>query len=383
MRRTWGRVARGNRGVVTADLSGAGAPTIYDVANRAGVSTATVSRVLNGHSNLRSGTRQRVVDAMAALNFVPNSAARGLSQGLKKVVGIVFAGAPATDELDSVEEETLLFTDAVVRGAEAGASHHGYSLLLNSIGSSRARAGEAVAGLTGKVDGLVLLDRVLPERRVAALTRRVPVVLLAGSGRSRSAVTVRVDNAAAMADVARHLVGGHGFRRLAFVSGLAASPDSASRAASFVASATELGAKVEPLEAWAGDWTSGGAVRVTRARLESGGRLPEAIACANDQTALGVMYALHRAGHRVPDDVAVVGFDDIPVARHLSPPLTTVRQPSRALGTAAIETLITLVEGRAAPGNDIVLPTELEIRGSCGCRADVFPSLADSWRMEV
>lgn len=368
---------------MTVDLSGAGAPTIYDVANRAGVSTATVSRVLNGHSNLRAATRQRVLDAVAELHFVPNSAARGLSQGLKKVVGIVFAGAPATDQLDSVEEETLLFTDAVVRGAEAGASHHGYSLLLNSIGTGRGAAGEAVAGLTGKVDGLVLLDRVLPERRVAALTRRVPVVLLAGSGRSRSATTVRVDNAAAMADVARHLVGGHGFHHLAFVSGLSASPDSASRASSFVAAATQLGAKVDPLEPWAGDWTSGGAVRVTRSWLESGGELPDAIACANDQTALGVMYALHRAGHRVPEDVAVVGFDDIPVARHLSPPLTTVHQPSRQLGTAAIEALIALVEGRSAAGADLVLPTELEIRGSCGCRTEPFPTLADAWQVEV
>jgi LacI family transcriptional regulator, galactose operon repressor len=368
---------------VTVDLSGAGAPTIYDVADRAGVSTATVSRVLNGHSNLRSATRQRVVDAMAELNFVPNSAARSLSQGLKKVVGIVFAGAPATDVLGSVEEETLLFTDAVVRGAEAGASHHGYSLLLSSIGAGRGTNGEAVAGLTGKVDGLVLLDRVLPERRVAALARRVPVVLLAGSGRSRSAITVRVDNEAAMSDVARHLVGGHGFRRLAFVSGLAASPDSASRAASFVASATGLGAEVEPLEPWAGDWTSAGAVRVTRKWLEGGGRLPDAIACANDQTALGVMYALHRAGYRVPDDVAVVGFDDIPVARHLSPALTTVRQPSRQLGATAIEALIALVEGERAPGADMVLPTELEIRGSCGCRTEAFPVLSDAWRVEV
>lgn len=368
---------------MATDLSGAGAPTIYDVADRAGVSTATVSRVLNGHTNLRSATRQRVLEAMAELNFVPNSAARGLSQGLKKVVGIVFAGAPATDQLDSVEEETLLFTDAVVRGAEAGASHYGYSLLLNSIGSGRGSPGEIVAGLTGKVDGLVLLDRVLPERRVAALTRRIPVVLLAGSGRSRSAVTVRVDNASAMAEVARHLVGGHGFRRLAFVSGMAASPDSASRAASFVDAATALGAKVEPLEGWAGDWTSGGAVRVMRAQLEGGGRLPEAIACANDQTALGVMYALNRAGRRVPDDVAVVGFDDIPVARHLSPPLTTVRQPSRALGAAAIEALIQLVEERSTPGGDIVLPTELQLRGSCGCRTEAVASLADAWQVEL
>lgn len=368
---------------MAVDLPSSGAPTIYDVAHLAGVSTATVSRVLNGHSNLRSSTRQRVLEAMSELKFVPNSAARGLSQGSKKIVGIAFAGAPATDQLATVEEESLLFTDAVVRGAEACASHYGYSLLLSSIAAGGSSAGDAVIGLSGKVDGLVLLDRVLPERRVSTLAKRLPVVLLAGSGRSRSAATVRVDNAVAMADLARHLVGAHHYRRLAFVSGLAASPDSAGRAAAFVAMANELGAEVEPLQPWAGDWTSAGAVRVTRAWLEGGGKLPEAIACANDQTALGVMHAVHRAGYRVPDDVAVVGFDDIPVARHLSPGLTTVRQPSRQLGAAAIETLIALVEGRGAPGGDIVLPTELQVRGSCGCPSDSFPALSDGWQVEV
>ncbi|MCU4186726.1 LacI family transcriptional regulator [Acidiferrimicrobium sp. IK] len=363
--------------------SGAGAPTIYDVADRAGVSIATVSRVLNGHTNLRAATRQRVMDAVGELKFVPNGAARGLSQGLKKVVGIVFDGVPATDDLLSVEEETLLFSDSIVRGAEAGASQLGYSLLLNSAGGSSGDPERTINGLTGKVDGLILLDRVLPERRVAPLAKRIPMVLLAGSGRTRSAVTVRVDNAAAMADVAAHLVSGHGFRRLAFVSGLAASPDSTTRAQSFVASVTELGGTVQPLEAWAADWTSGGAARATRQWLESGGELPEGIACANDQMAIGVMHVLAGAGVKVPEEVAVVGFDDIPVVRHLSPALTSVRQPSRQLGATAVEVLVGLVEGRPPASRDIVLPTQLQIRGSCGCRAEHHGLLSETWDLGV
>ncbi|MGH9101989.1 MAG: LacI family DNA-binding transcriptional regulator [Acidimicrobiales bacterium] len=345
-------------------------PTIYDVAARAGVSIATVSRVLNSRAHTAGATRERVIGAVADLGFVPNGAARGLSRGLKRVIGVVFA----TGDESLVEEESLLFTDSVIRGAESGASQHGYSLLLNGSGP-----GAPVAALTGKVDGLILLDQVLPEKRVASLARRVPVVLLAGSGRVRSAVTVRVDNAAAMRTVAEHLVDHHGMRHLAFMSGLASSPDSVTRAAHFVRSATARGATVEPPERWSADWTSGGAAGVTRECLAAGGTLPQGIVCANDQMAIGVMHALAGAGYRVPDDVALVGFDDIFLARHLSPALTSVRQPSRQLGAAAVDALVTLVEGRPLPSRDIVLPTELRIRASCGCPA----AASDNWTVRI
>jgi LacI family transcriptional regulator len=95
------------------------------------------------------------------------------------------------------------------------------------------------------------------------------------------------------------------------------------------------------------------------------------------------MYALNRAGVRVPEDVAVVGFDDIPVVRHLSPPLTSVRQPSRQLGTVAVEVLVGLVEGRPPATRDIVLPTELQIRNSCGCRAESRSPISDAWQLDV
>jgi LacI family transcriptional regulator len=352
--------------------SGAAPPTIYDVANRAGVSIATVSRVLNGSAAARPATYEQVMTAVRELRFVPNSSARGLSQGLKKVVGVVFAGPPATDHLLSIEEESLLFVDAVIRGAEGQAQQLGFSLLLSGAGAETGP--QAVAALTGNVDGLVVLDQVLPARRVAELAKRIPLVLLAGSGRTRSAYTVRVDNEAAMHEVAAHLVTVHGFTRLAFVSGRSASPDSTIRARTLTQTAERLGATVEPLEPWRADWTSGGAVRVTRARLASGDPLPDAIVAANDQMAIGVMHALAGAGRHVPDDVAVVGFDDISLARHLSPSLTSVRQPSRQLGALAVEILVDVIERRFPPSRDMVLPTQLKVRSSCGCASTDSPA---------
>jgi LacI family transcriptional regulator len=336
-------------------------PTIYDVANEAGVSIATVSRVLNGFEQTRAATRDRVLAAVRELGFVPNGAARGLSRGSKRILGLVFAHTPADDDLLAEEEGSLLFTDSIVRGAEQSAERQGYSLLLSGAGGEHGDHAASVNALTGKTDGLILLDRVLPERRLAAIGKRFPLVLLAGSGRCRSALTVRVDNEGGMRAVADHLLVGHGLRRMAFVSGFADSPDSAARSAAFRQAVSVHGGALEPVDCLAADWTSSGAAR---------GVVPEAIVCANDQMAVGAMYALEAGGLRVPEDVAVVGFDDVPLARHLSPPLTTVRQPTRQLGAVAVDSLVALLDGVTPAKRDIVLPTELIVRGSCGCVVD-------------
>ena len=353
--------------------------TIYDVAERAGVSIATVSRVVNGHRSIRPDTQERVLRAIRELGFVPNSAARGLSSGSKKVIGLVFARVPSEDELLELEEETLLFTDSVIRGAEYAAQSNGYSLLLH--GTRRATAADAIASLTSACDGLILADQVLSDRRVAPIARRVPVVLLAGSGRARAAVTVRVDNVGGMKEMAEHLVLVHRRRRLAFLSGAAISPDSQARAASFRATAEALGATVEPDEWWLGDWSSAGAVETVRRRLHAGGTLPDAIACASDSTAIGVQHALSAEGIQVPADVAVTGFDDIPLARHLTPGLTTVHQPIQRLGRVAVEALLAKV--KAIPcARDIVLPTRLVVRASCGCEPGAIEAISH-WQSDA
>lgn len=339
------------------------------------MSIATVSRVVNGHRAIRDETRERVLQAVRELRFVPNSAARGLSSGQMRVIGLVFARVPSEDDLLELEEETLLFTDSVIRGAELAAQRHGYSLLLHGTGGEKAAG--ALAALASKTDGLILTDRVLPERRVSTIARNFPVVLLAGSGRSRTAVTVRADNQMGMRLLADHLVVEHGLRRLAFLAGSTGSPDSDARAQSFRAEAERLGATLEPPEWWEGDFTSAGAAAVVRRRLARGGPLPQAIACANDSSAVGAQHALAAAGVQVPTDVAVAGFDDIPLARHLTPALTTVHQPIQQLGMVAVEALIGKVEGAAGGSRDIVLPTQLVVRASCGCPATVVDALSD------
>jgi LacI family transcriptional regulator len=359
-------------------------PTIYDVAQRAGVSIATVSRVLNGHSYLRPETRDRVLHAVRELRFVPNGSARGLSSRSKKIIGLVFVRHPAEQDLLQVEQESLLFTDSVIRGAELAAHRCGYSLLLSGVGDSD--AGPAVQALTGRTDGLIILDQVLPERKVAPLAKRFPIVLLAGSGRSRTAATVRVDNVAGMRAVAEHLVGGHAYRRLSFLSGIADSPDSATRRQAFVAAAEALGGTCAEGEPWVADYTSSGAVRAVQRVLASGQPLPDAIVCANDQMAIGALQALLRAGIRVPEDVAVTGFDDLPVVRHLHPGLTTIRQPIQQLGSAAVDLLVTLVERGPEATREVVFPVELVVRGSCGClepQPELTPLGLQPWRFEL
>lgn len=343
-----------------------GVPTIYHVAQRAGVSIATVSRVLNGHEQIRPETEEKVLSAVRELGFVPNASAQGLSKGLKRIIGLVFANSWWEEDPQSVEENSLLFADELIRGAQVAADRHAYSLLLLSSGVTH--RGHAFSDVFGKVDALVLLDRVVRQERVGPIAKRVPVVLLAGSGRSRSATTIRVDNAGGMQALAEHLVVVHEMRRTAFLGGLVDSPDNDARLAAFQQAVFDLGGSCEIDETLSADWTSSGAVAAVGRRLRKRRRLPEVIACANDQMAIGAMHALAMAGLRVPEDVAVVGFDDIPVARYLRPPLTTVRQPIRQLGAAAVDSLVLRLQGHE-PARDVVLPTELVVRGSCGCPA--------------
>jgi LacI family transcriptional regulator len=343
-----------------------GAPTIYDVARQAGVSIATVSRVLNGHEAIRPATAERVMASVRDLGFVPNASARGLSKGLKRIIGLVFANSWWEDDPESVEENSLLFADELIRGAQLAADRHSYSLLLLSSGVVQRGHASGFNEVIGKVDALVLLDRVVRQERVGPIAKRIPVVLLAGSGRSRTATTVRVDNVAGMHLLAEHLLLEHGMRRMAFLSGLSDSPDNEARQTAFAQAVSDLGGTCELGGDFSADWTSSGAVAAVTRRLASRRRFPQAIACANDQMAIGAMHALKTAGLRVPEDVAIVGFDDIPVARYLSPPLTTVRQPIRQLGAAAIESLIFRLQG-LDPARDVVLPTSLIVRGSCGC----------------
>jgi LacI family transcriptional regulator len=224
--------------------------------------------------------------------------------------------------------------------------------------------------LTGTVDGIIMLDRVMSEDDVADLARRIPVVLLAGAGNSSSAITVRVDNEQAMRSLAQHFVEVHHVTRAGFVTGHEGSPDSVAREASFKVACAEGGVTLADIDILKSDWTSAGGESAMRARIAMDEPLPEVFACANDQTAVGVIYALHAAGLRVPEDILVTGFDDITLTRYFKPPLTTIRQSGSLLGEVAVDALIATMENAELAHRTIVLPTELVVRESCGCAAE-------------
>ena len=354
-------------------------PTIYDVAQMAGVSIATVSRALNSLSSVRPATREKVLAAMRELEFIPNSVARGLSSGKHWILGLVFIQTAVDDNVLAVEEASLLYTDIVIRGAEARAASHGYSLLLCGAGENHPAGMGPLLNLTGTVDGLIVLDRVMTDDDVTDLSRRVPVVLLAGAGDSTSAITVRVDNEQAMRSLVQHFIEVHHVTRFGFVSGHDGSPDSVAREAAFKFAIEENGVTLGDVDVLKSDWTSAGGERAMRERLTIDEPLPEVFACANDQTAVGVIYALHAAGLRVPEDVLVSGFDDITLTRYFKPPLTTIRQSGSLLGEVAVDALVATLDSAELSRRTVVLPTELVVRESCGCEP-VSESPAEIYR---
>jgi LacI family transcriptional regulator len=359
--------------------------TIYDVANAAGVSIASVSRVLNGRGNPLPETKERVLQAVAELGFIPDGAARALSARLKEVVGVVIRrpnGAPAAGSTAEAgvfqdEAESLQFPDLINRGIEVAAQHRDYNLLVSSVDVDDHDHTRRIHALARKSDGLILHDQVIDAAQLERLSRQVPIVTLAGVATPTTS-NVGGDNRNGMRDLAFHLVREHGYQTIAYLGGHPDSPDNLARHAALRAAVTEVGGTLVDGPQWQGDYCAAGGARVIGRLLTGKGELPRVIACANDQTALGVVYALMQHGLDVPGDVAVTGFDDIPMARHLRPQLTTVRQPIQEIGATAFEVLYSMISDAEPAQRDMVLPTRLIPRESCGCPPD---PATPTWRL--
>jgi LacI family transcriptional regulator len=361
-------------------------PTIYDVARIAGVSIASVSRVLNGRRNPRPETRDRVLQAVAELGFFPDGAARALSARLKEVVGVIVRQPRETEPGGSVfadEDESLQFPDMMNRGIAVAAQRRGFDMLVRFVDLDEHDLGGRTLALARKSDGLILHDRVLDPDQLDRLSRQVPIVTLAGVP-TKTTANVRGDNLAGMSALAGHLLHDHGYDSVAYLGGHPDSPDNIARLEILAGEVTAAGATFFGGPDWQGNYSAGGGAQVIKRLLAvkgagagGGRRLPRAIACANDLTAIGVMNALAQHGIDVPGEVAVTGFDDIPVARHLHPSLTTVRQQIRELGATAFEVLHSMIN-HELPERDIVLPTRLVCRETCGCPASAPASPAAS-----
>jgi LacI family transcriptional regulator len=333
-------------------------PSVYEVARRAGVSTATVSRVLAGYERVLPGTRDKVLTAVTELGYVPSGAARDLAARRTGVLGLCFP------DLDSDEGDAAYWYDEVIRGMERAARRGGYAMLIAA--SHRRDDSGLVLSIAGRCDGLVVLARTAPLAMIEHVATRIPVVLLA-AGESRGRPDRAIDHLAVANEtgayqVTEHLADMHGYRDICFIAGPPDSPDSSRRLAGF----RRATAGLDQVLVHHGDFTTAGGQRVAE-RILAAGPVPRAVVCANDQTAIGVMAALQRAGLSVPGDVAVTGFDGIRLGRHLRPSLTTVVQPMAALGDTAVAMLSDRIGGAELPRRTVELPVRLELRGSCGC----------------
>ena len=336
--------------------------TIYDVARVAGVSTATVSRVLRDSELVRPDTRQRVLGVIAELGFVPDASARGLTRRRKELIAL--AGlVRSTAELD-VEHNSLLFIDHIVHAAEHALRGTDYSLML-TFGSRGEHFEKRLRAIAGKADGLLMAEEVLDRGDLRALAAQLPVVVIAGSSDQTVTDVYRSDNTSGMTALTRHLTRHHGYQRLCFVAGPKDAPDAQARYSAFEqAVASSPVSSID--QVIHGDFSEDSGIAAAKILL---GRtaLPQAVACANDQMAIGVLRELQRAGIRVPADVAVTGFDDVYPSRVIDPPLTTVSQPFNDLGGRAAVRLLARIEDPALAPVTEVLPTQLVIRASCGC----------------
>ena len=331
------RRARGRRGAAVA--------TIRDVAARAGVSVATVSRVLNGKELVREATSAQVLEAARTLRYVPNVAARSLSIRRSQTIGIV---------LPEVHGE---FFSEVIRGVDVAARRAGYHILVSGSHADAGEMMEVVGAMRGRVDGLVVMA---PDVAVDQLREHLPLVLINSRDDEHDAITI--DNFGGSRTMMRHLTS-LGHTRIAFITGPAQNADSRERLRGYRQAMRAI--EAAPIEV-RGDFTEASGYAAGREIAAMTAR-PTAVFAANDSMAIGALGALSEAGVSVPGDVSVAGFDDIPIARYVSPQLTTIAVDIAELGRRAFAVLLDVIThpGAREPRRERI-GTTLVVRNSCG-----------------
>lgn len=309
---------------------------------------------------------------------MPSGSARGLASRSTGVLGLCFpdyadpeaeheAREAGAEEGGADDADAMLYSDQVIRGMDRAARGHGYALL---IAASLAGGPESlVAKVAGRVDGFAVLARTVPTEDLDVISRRLPVVMLARPREIDHLDHIEVANRDGAYQLARHLIRDHGLRRLAFVGHAEDSPDVEARFAGYQDAHREAGLPVPRApDLRAPMMTRADGSQAVAALLDRPGPGPQALVFANDQMAVGALHALERRGVSVPGDIAVTGFDGIPLSRLVRPPLTTVRQPMRRMGEEAVDLLVRRL-GEAARTDPVsrMLPVTIVRRASCGC----------------
>jgi len=330
--------------------------TLNDIAKHAGVSRSTVSRVINDHPNVDQETRTRVLSVAESLNYQPNIAARSLAAGRTRILGLAIPTGVST-----------LFTDPyfpiLVQGISSAcnARDHALMLWLGEPEYERRTIRRMLRG--GLIDGVILASALMEDPITEALIEgRFPFVLIGRHEAGDSVSYVDVDNRGSARQMVSYLLRS-GYERVATITGPRNMIAGSDRLEGYLA-ALRVGRIAEnPDLIVEGDFTEEGGYRAMQRLLPFA---PDAVFVASDAMAVGALRALREAGQRVPEDIAVAGFDDIPFAARTEPPLTTVRQPIQRMGATAVDTLIDLISDPDSQPRRIILPTELVIRASCG-----------------
>lgn len=327
--------------------------TIKDVARRAGVSVATVSRVLNKSGPVSPEAAQRILEAADVLHYVPHGGARSLITSKTSTIGVLLPDLYGG------------FFSELIRGIDQTAQPHGYHLLISGSHNRKSEMEAAMRAMRGRTDGLIAMS---PHFDAATLLQNLPptlpVILLSCQARDDDHRVIAIDNAGGAQAMVQHLIT-LGHRRIAMVKGEEGHFDTAERLQGYRRALVEAGITPDPQYEVQGDFSEASGHRAVRGLLALRER-PTAIFCANDSMAIGGLSAAADAGLRVPADITVVGFDDIPLATYLSPPLTSVHVPIFEMGERAASRLIAALKGEGTSEcRHERLPTRLVVRSSC------------------
>jgi len=323
--------------------------TIRDVARIAGVSVATVSRAMNGHENVSAETKARILAVAKSLHFSPSGAARSLIMRRNQAIGAV---------LPDLHGE---YFSELIRGIDLAAREHDLHLLVSGSHGDAKAAASAIRAMRGRVDGLLVLWPGLDAEGLDAdLSRDMPTVLINTHSRRAGMASLAIDNHGGAMAMMKHLVD-LGHRRIAFIGGPDNNYEARERLRGCHDAAAAAGAQLQVIP---GDFTevSGHAAGV---RICHQSERPTAVFAGNDMMAIGCLSALSEAGVRVPQDMSLCGFDDIPIARYITPSLTTVRARIADLGTLSLQRLVAQIQRHARPAEmRQTLDVDLIVRAS-------------------
>lgn len=324
--------------------------TLNDVAKAAGVSPSTVSRILNGSAVVARDKQERVLHAVKQLGYRPNAMARGLARGQSMSIGVL------TQAISSP------FYGETLAGIEEGLDGSGYHPIFVSGHWRTTEEREAIEVLTSRrVDAIILTGSSIPDKELRALATKTPLVVVGRSIPGLEERCICVDNIKAESLGVQHLIG-LGHRRIAYLSGTASGQkDAHERLEAYKITLERAGIAFDASLVVDGDYTERSGLFAVES-LFARGVLFTALACANDQSGYGARLALYRRGIRVPDDVSLVGFDDLQSSAYTTPPMTTVRQPIVEMGRTASQMAIAILSGQEVQASNHV--AELIVRES-------------------